>query len=75
MTRQNVLNQGLCAGIATTVVSFGNRLAVKSCVPDAVTIAQSVRVLVAFMDKHPERLHEQTVNLAMYAFAEAWPCK
>jgi hypothetical protein len=45
------------------------------CIPQEVTNGQAVRVVVAYIDKHPEHLHESFNLLAILALGEAWPCK
>jgi len=37
--------------------------------------SQSILVVVAFLEAHPQRLHEDFVRLALEAFQQAWPCK
>ena len=46
----------------------------RSCMSDNVTVEQSVRVVVHWLDRHPQRLQENFVKLAMPALHEAWPC-
>jgi hypothetical protein len=45
------------------------------CVPDDATIGQMVRVVVSYIDRHPERMHQSFMYLAFLALKEAWPCK
>ena len=44
------------------------------CLPKGVTTEQGLKVLVKYMDDHPEELHEKTAELAARAFVKAWPC-
>jgi Rap1a immunity proteins len=44
-------------------------------VPDGVTNNQMVRIVVAYIEKHPTRMHEDFRDLALEAIREAWPCK
>jgi Rap1a immunity proteins len=44
------------------------------CLPKGVITGQGLKVLVKYMDDHPEELHERTAELAFRAFAKAWPC-
>jgi hypothetical protein len=39
-----------------------------------VTTGQGLKVLVKYIDDHPEELHERTALLATRAFVKAWPC-
>ena len=45
------------------------------CPPDNATFNQEVRVVVAYIDKHPEQLHESFNLLALTALSIAFPCK
>jgi hypothetical protein len=45
------------------------------CTPTGVTTDQALRVVLAYIDKHPERQHERFVQLALEALADAWPCE
>lgn len=57
---------GLVEGIAFAAV----------CTPDgAVTIDQTIRVVVKYIDGRPERQHEDFKALALEALRAAWPCK
>ena len=44
------------------------------CLPKGVTTGQGLKVLVKYLDDHPEELHERTAELAFRAFVKAWPC-
>ena len=46
-----------------------------SCIPNSSNAAQSARVVVKFLDEHPERMHEDFRALALEAFHQAWPCR
>jgi hypothetical protein len=48
--------------------------AVPTCLPQGVTTGQALKVLVKYMDDHPEQLHEKTAWVAAKALHEAWPC-
>jgi hypothetical protein len=43
--------------------------------PDDATIEQMVRVVVAYIDARPARMHEDFRNLAREALRTAWPCR
>jgi Rap1a immunity proteins len=45
------------------------------CVPDAVTHGQMIRVLIKFINDHPEKAHEETRLLEFEALMGAFPCK
>jgi hypothetical protein len=46
----------------------------KNCIPKGVTVNESTMILYVWLHNHPERLQEPIVDLAMVAFADAWPC-
>jgi hypothetical protein len=45
------------------------------CFPDGNTLGQDARVLVKFLNDHPERLHEDEGGLVFAAFMNAFPCE
>ncbi len=45
-----------------------------SCTPPNSDAAQLARVVIRFLDEHPERMHEDFRRLALEAFHQAWPC-
>jgi hypothetical protein len=46
----------------------------RACIPYEVKNGQLVRVVVGFMDQHPELLHYRLSALAFIALAQTWPC-
>jgi hypothetical protein len=70
-----VYGAGLCTGIVEGLMwslpVAANKLL---CKPKGVTLEQSLKVLVKYMDDHPEELQERTEQLATSAFIKAWPC-
>lgn len=68
--------QGECGGIVKTLIFFSERLPpkVRFCMPREVTNGQAVRVVVAFMNANPSRLHEDFRMIAGEALHNAWPC-
>jgi hypothetical protein len=44
------------------------------CLPKGVTTGEGLKVLVKYMEDHPEELHDRTAELAFRAFVKAWPC-
>jgi len=45
------------------------------CVPQEVTVGQQIRVITAYIDARPNRLHEDFRELAWEALKDTWPCK
>ena len=60
-----------CAGIVEGVGFAGSGI----CGPATVTTAQAVRVVVKFIEHHPEMQHKRFPPLALEALRAAWPCK
>jgi Rap1a immunity proteins len=44
------------------------------CVPKGVTHGQSVRVVIAYIEARPKRMHEPFWQLTYEALVDAWPC-
>jgi hypothetical protein len=67
---------GFCLGFTEAIITLGDGLAEpgRFCHPNGVTIGQAYRVLLKYLDEHPERTNERAVLLALLAFKEAWPC-
>jgi hypothetical protein len=66
--------QGICGGIVRAMFFFA-RTRLEVCTPDGANLGQAVRVVVAYIDQRPERLHERFEALALEALQKAWPCR
>jgi hypothetical protein len=68
--------QGFCAGTVSAIGWLGGELPPEKrfCHPDGVTRDQSARVVVKYLQSHPESLHLDFRDLAIAAFRRAWPC-
>ena len=44
-------------------------------IPSEVTIFQMARVVVAYIEERPQRMHESFYGLAIEALHDAWPCR
>jgi hypothetical protein len=70
----------LCAGIVGGIMyeegvhEIGDEKSAIFCIPKEVTPDQAVRVVAAYIDGHPERMHERFQMLAVVALITAWPC-
>jgi hypothetical protein len=71
------LDQGYCAGAIQVARNAAAVLvpAIRSCPPTEAPLSQVIRVVVTYMQAHPESLHEDLEILAWKAMKEAWPCK
>lgn len=45
------------------------------CMPDEVNNGQKIKVVIKYLNDHPEKLHEHEAGLVLLAFMEAFPCK
>jgi hypothetical protein len=84
-----LFEQGLCAGVlrgigfmgGSTMETVDGRVVrvpiLEWCldIPDAVTLRQMAKVVVAYIDARPAQMHEDFRLLALNALRTAWPCK
>jgi len=47
----------------------------RACPPPSVTNGQVVRVVVAYIERRPQRMHENFKELTLEALHDAWPCR
>jgi hypothetical protein len=85
-SRDNLL-KGFCVGAVSGVAYVSGQLRLFSpltndvrrtlCVngPSAATNDQLVRVVIAYIEARPARIHETFQELALEALQAAWPCK
>ena len=45
------------------------------CIPDGVKMGQIVKIVMKFLDDHPEQLHLRARNIVLDSVAFAFPCK
>jgi Rap1a immunity proteins len=67
---------GDCAGTVRTLAGVGSHLQtnMRFCVPGDIVMLQAPKVVVHFLETHPERLHEPAIVLMIDALRSAWPC-
>lgn len=70
--------RGLCVGQMQMLylLAFGDYLGSKArfCPPDGVTIDQTRKVVIKYIEDRPEQLHSPFLFLAIDALRKAWPC-
>ena len=73
----SAVRQGECAGIIEGLSYMADLLPPdrSSCRPQAVIHGQMIRVVVAYIERRPQRMHESFKRLALEALHDAWPCK
>jgi Rap1a immunity proteins len=67
---------GSCEGVVATTMAFSPNLPaeVRACPPAQGSISESVKILLQYLDKNPDRLNEPAISVAIEAFRDAWPC-
>ena len=73
---RDYVDEAMCAGIISGLAYTAKFLPpdTSSCRPQDVTIGQMVGVVVGYIERRPERMHEDFRGLAIEAWHEAWPC-
>jgi hypothetical protein len=68
--------EGQCAGLISSLAWIGNDLPpnLRFCRPNEVTLIQQERVVVRYLEQHPEILHLDFRDLVIQAMRQAWPC-
>ncbi len=62
---------GICQGEVIGVLNTDEKV----CIPDGVTAGQAIRVVLEWLDRHPELQHLDFALLAASALETTWPCK
>ncbi len=70
-TSRDPVLSGYCTGLVAGLKAASPKI----CEPNGVTNEQAVRVVVAYIDRIPGRMHEPFIDLAFEALSAAWPCK
>ena len=81
-----ILGAGLCLGTVRGIIDAGaifDTFAEQAgkppsnvfCVPESVTADQGVRVVIKYLEGHPEDLHKRGTTLTVHALKQAFPCK
>ena len=67
---------GFCQGFVYAILVLGDALPepIRCCHPKEATLEQSIRVLLKYLNEHPDLTHEDAVHLSLLAFKAAWPC-
>jgi hypothetical protein len=67
---------GRCEGLIEALRWVGSSIegSNRFCPPEPSPIGQSLRVVILYMEQHPEQLHLDFKELALRALKQAWPC-
>ena len=67
---QAAYDNGWCHGFINAIAVVDPSI----CRPPGVTIDQTLRVVVKYIDERPQRMHEDFAILVQEALATTWPC-
>lgn len=67
---EGIYNSGFCLGFIEGVSSL-----VEDCEGPNVTLGQEIKVVLKYMDDHPEQLDQNAATLVRRALMNAFPCK
>jgi len=81
-----ILGAGLCLGTVRGIIDAGaifDTFADQAgkpptnvfCVPESVSTDQGIRVVIKYLEGHPEDLHQRGTTLTVLALKQAFPCK
>jgi hypothetical protein len=74
----SLLQQGRCLGIIETLLVMGQLKGMAPeftfCPAPEVATGQLIRAAVDYIERRPQRTHEDFLLLALEAFHESWPC-
>jgi Rap1a immunity proteins len=73
----HLMDAGECLGAVYALLAVSRALAerLKFCSPVDFDAEQGVRVVVAYIEKRPERGREDFTTLALEALRSKWPCQ
>jgi hypothetical protein len=69
---------GMIQGVTNLNLQYQGMLDKKAlfCLPESgIESGQAVRIVVKYLEDHPEKLYEKEVGLVSDAFREAYPCQ
>jgi len=74
--RYNDTARAKCFGILSTLGYLKQAFIPKFrfCAPDEISATQAGRVVIKFLEEHPEELHRDFRFLALAALRNQWPC-
>jgi Rap1a immunity proteins len=79
LSQSQVMGAGFCAGLAQGILTMelvvqGSGVPHVFCPPPHLQIHQGVRVIVRFLQDHPERLRDDGQAMIIAAFGQAFRC-
>jgi hypothetical protein len=75
-TLASAFDLGICTGLLEGLIYMSEYLPPdrRPCYAKNVTPVQIVRVILAYIEGRPQRMHEDFRELAIEALHDAWPC-
>ena len=74
-----VFDLGVCTGIVSATLGFGRSSLVdqryRVCPPEGATTVKALWIVVDFLERRPDLLHQDLRVSALAALTTAWPCK
>ena len=72
------VNMGICFGYISAIVDLSkcgqNVFGYSSKMPSGATVGQITKVVVKYLNDHPQQLHYTAVSMIAAALHEAFPC-
>jgi len=67
---------GECSGAIDAVFMLRRALdhSIRFCPPPRVAFGQNVKIVVKYLDDHPEQMNDDFTLLVVRAFNQVWPC-
>jgi hypothetical protein len=75
-TLASAFDLGICTGLLEGLVYMSGYMPPdqRPCYAKNVTAVQIVRVILAYIERRPQRMHEDFRELTIEALHDAWPC-
>ena len=78
---EQVMEAGYCLGLLRGVANmnmvwqmYTKDASMFFCLPPESIVNQWMRIVVRYLQQHPEKLHEEDIGLVSLAFTSAFPC-
>lgn len=67
--------QGLIGGMMDVLDRNNSQPLLRSCPPGNASMGQTTRIVVRYLQNHPEQLHLSDTRLVLMAIQDAFPCQ
>lgn len=74
--KMEAVKEGECSGAIEAIFMLRHALdpSIRFCAPPRAAVAQNVRIVVKYLDDHPEQMNDDFTLLVIRAFNRTWPC-